>query len=196
MYFAVAFIVFIVCSLILTIPKYEGCASGCLTEVARLAALVVGSLSALIVLANSGQSFGELFGWEGIGSLLRYAAVLVTLVVGTCALTLAAHGWQVLAGRGNAVEDQADLTAFDPSSYMMTGSHSNTSGDDELLGCLFAILLAIVGGLFWLGLQLAAQIAKLLPSASANPTSRVALSVVYGVMLFGVIVAGVMVIFR
>lgn len=195
MYFGVAFIVFIVCSLILTLPKYEGCASGCLTELARLAALVVGSLSALIALANSGQSVGELFAWEGIGSLVRYIAPLVTLILGTCALTLVAHGWQVLAGRGNAVEEQADLSAFDPSTFMLTNNY-NSSGDDELLGCLFAILFAILGGLFWVGLQLAAWIAKMLPSANPNRTGRVMMSVVYGVMLFAVIVGGLTVIFR
>lgn len=195
MFFAAAFIVFIVCSVILLLPKYKGCASGCLSELARLAALLIGSLSALIVLFNGGQSLSELFAWEGIVSLLRYVAMPVTLVLGTCALTLVAHGWQTLAGRGNAVEDQADLTAFDASTFLNTNTY-NSSGDDELLGCLFAILLAIVGGLFWLGLQLAAGIAKSLPSANTSREGRVLLSVLYGVGLFGLIVAGLLVIFR
>lgn len=195
MFFALAFIVFIVCSVILLLPKYKGCASGCLSELARLAALVVGSLSALIVLFNTGETVGELFAWEGVGSLLRYVAMPITLVLGTGALGLVAHGWQTLVGRGNAVEDQADLTAFDTTTFLNTNTY-NSSGDDELLGCLFAIIAAIIGGLFWLGLQLAAVIAKLLPSANTSRDGRVILSVAYGLMLFGVIIAGVTLIFR
>lgn len=195
MFFAAAFIVFIVCSVILLLPKYKGCASGCLSELARLAALGIGSLSALIVLFNGGQSMSELFAWEGIVSLLRYVAMPVTLVLGTGALALVAHGWQTLAGRGNAVEDQADLTAFDTTTFLNTNTY-NSSGDDELLGCLFAIIAAIIGGLFWLGLQLAVGIAKTLPSANTSREGRVLLSVLYGVGLFGLIVAGLLVIFR
>ncbi|MBZ0287123.1 MAG: hypothetical protein K8I30_05870 [Anaerolineae bacterium] len=177
------------------LPKYKGCASGCLSEVARLAALGIGSLSALIILFNSGESLRDLFAWQGISSLLRYAAVLVTLILGACALALTAHGWQTLAGRRNAVEDQADLTAFNPNVFLNTGSSlSSSSSDDSLAGCLFAIVMAIVGGLFWLGLQLAAGIAgALLPKTSR--AGRFILSIVYGLILFGLIIAGLSAIF-
>lgn len=195
MFLVVAFVVFIVCSLILTLPKYKGCASGCLSELARLAALAVGSLSALIILFSSGESLRDLFAWQGIGSLLRYAAVLVTLIIGTAALALTAHAWQTLAGRRNAIEEQADLTAFDPNAYLNTGSSiTGSSSDDSLAGCLFAIVMAVVGGLFWLGLQLAAGIAGyLLPKTSR--AGRVILSVIYGLILFGLTIAGVLAIF-
>lgn len=84
-----------------------------------------------------------------------------------------AAGAAVVAGGAEPdLEQQVDLSLFDPSAYMYTPQPlSNTANYDALGDCLFALLIGIVGGLFWIGLQLAQGITKvLLPGMPAAVT--------------------------
>jgi hypothetical protein len=114
--------------------------------------------------------------------------VIVALILGASAVTLAATGWQILfQRRPQDLEKQVDLSIFNPTAYLNTGQ-SHTSGSDDLGSCLFAILLGLVGGLFWLGIQLGQAIAKRgLPSSTRknpNRPGRVALSFIYILTVF------------
>jgi hypothetical protein len=183
----------LVLSLVMALPKGQ---MGCLMDIVRVLALVAGSVAPVGVVWVMGDKSAAWWFW---------ALAVVSVVLGACAMGLAAFGWQTFfpgwirvkqpkkRGRRKAggkapatvtaagvaatavpdLEQQVDLSIFDPSAYMFTptmGSHPN---QDPLGDCLFALLVGIVGGIFWVGLQLAQGIAKvLLPGMPAVETAE------------------------
>jgi hypothetical protein len=116
---------------------------------------------------------------------------VITLILGASAVTLAAIGWQMVLQRRRSkeIEKQVDLSIFNPFDLIgSTGSHSSSSGSDDLAGCFLGLLMALVGGLFWFGIQLGQGIAKhgLPASTPKNPqrAGRAALSFVYTLVIY------------
>ena len=60
MFLLLAVATFLICSVLLTVPKAKGC-SGCLFDLLRFVALVGGALAAFIILFGSGQDLSALF---------------------------------------------------------------------------------------------------------------------------------------
>jgi hypothetical protein len=189
MFLLLAVATFLICSVLLTLPKAKGC-SGCLFDLLRFVALVGGALAALIILFGSGQDLSALFEGASTGNtVLRIASIFVTIIFGSCALALVAHTWQMLMGRQHNIDDDTDLSEFDPTDFLFTGSSSSLDADD-FGGCLFAIAVTILVALFWVGVKLSGLIAHLLmPSAKTAHTRRAFLSFIYGMVLFGLIIA-------
>jgi hypothetical protein len=195
MFLLLAVATFLICSVLLTLPKAKGC-SGCLFDLLRFVALVAGALAALIILFGSGQELSVLFEGDSTGiTVLRIASIFLTIVFGACALALVAHAWQMLMGRQHRIDDDADLSEFDPTDFLFTGSSSSLDADD-FGGCLFAIAATILVALFWIGIKLSGLIARLLmPSAKTARTRRAFLSFIYGIVLFGLIIAALSAVF-
>lgn len=187
---------FLICSVLLILPKAKGF-SGCLFDLLRFVAMVVGALSALIILFGSGQDLSALFEGDSTGStVLRIASVFLTIVFGSCALALVAHAWQMLMGRQHNIDDDTDFSEFDPTDFLFTGSSSSLDADD-FGGCLFAIAATILVALFWVGVKLSGLVARLLmPSAKTARTRRAILSFIYGMILFGLIIAALSALFN
>ena len=181
-------------SLVVALPKGR---LGCLMDLARVIALVAGSVAPAGVVWWLGD---RTVGW------LFWVLAVVSLVFGACAMGLAAFGWQTFfpgwipvkqpkgrRGRGGSkgtraakgaaagvaatavpdLEEQVDLSVFDPSAFMSSPSVGSHSNSDPLGDCLFALLVGIFGGIFWLGLQLAQGITKaVLPGLPAAETAE------------------------
>jgi hypothetical protein len=189
MFLLLAVATFLICSVLLILPQAKGC-SGCLFDLLRFVAMVVGALAALIILFGSGHELSALFEGDSTGStVLRIVSVFLTIVFGSCALALVAHAWQMLMGRRHRVDDDTDFSEFDPSDFLFTSSGNSLDGD-EIVGCVFAIGITILVALFWVGVKLSGLVARLLmPSAKTARTRRAILSFIYGMVLFGLIIA-------
>ncbi len=168
----VALVLLLVLSLALATPNRK---QGCLIDIGHILALIVGSLTpALIAWLLAPKSSTPWWFW---------LLALLSLLLGACAMGLAAFGWQTFfpgwivvrerkkRGRKSAtrtqatpdLEKQVDLSLFDPSAYMVAPQSLASSANSDPFGdCLFALFVGILGGLFWLGLQLAQGITRAL----------------------------------
>lgn len=181
MLLAVAVALPVVAGLLLALPRGRGC----LAQVLRLVALA-GAVAAPIVLAWPALGERRGLAWLAAVAVLLVAA-LVAVVLSAGAATLLATGWQGLLRGHAAIEREVDLSLFDPSAYTGLPSRGGTHPDDDPFGnCLFAVVLGMLGGTLWLGLQVSRAIATRWlprPRTGWRRAARAALSLAYGAPL-------------
>src|SRR5690349_11949485 len=104
-------IIFVLASLVLALPNAK--ARGCLSYIVRMVAFLAGSISPVLVLWRAPGVAEAALRWKFPSSLLTYVAILAALVLGACAVTLAAAGLQILLRRGRGdFEEKIDLSWF------------------------------------------------------------------------------------
>lgn len=168
---------------------------GCLLNIGHILALVAGSVAPFAIAWLPADKSGVPW-WFWL--LAVSSAVLGSCAMGlaTFGWQMFFPGWVVARakkrgrGRGTGtarkatkkasapepepdLEKQVDLSVFDPSAFISNPTAGMSNANADPFGdCLFALLAGIVGGIFWLGLQLAQWIGKaLLPKL---PVSTVA----------------------
>jgi len=185
-------LVFLAAALLLAIPSPKS--RGCLVYIMRTVAFLAGSFSPLLMIWGSLDVAQDAIRWQFPRSLLTYFVIAVTVVLGACAVTLAAAGLQILLRRGRGdFEDKLDLSWFGLPDW-----GSNITNNLDLVGCVVIFLFAILGGLLWLGLLVGSSIKDFFTPREKTAGRRVlqgVYSLVSGLILFGVGALGVVLIF-
>jgi hypothetical protein len=175
-------IIFVLASLVLALPNAK--ARGCLSYIVRMVAFLAGSISPVLVLWRAPGVAEAALRWRFPSSFLTYLAILAAVVLGACAVTLAAAGLQILLRRGRGdFEDKIDLSWFGLPDFS-----SPTTNNLDVEGCIGIVLFAVVGGLFWLGLAIGSSINEFLTPREKTRGRRMVQSVsalVIGVVVFG-----------
>jgi hypothetical protein len=194
--FLLPFVVLMLSGFFLALPK----SVGCLAYIVRLLAFIVGAVAPIVIF------------WGTPSNALLYAALLPAVILGASAVTLNGAGWDALLGRRREapeksvkkgrhkkqaeelpenVEDRVDLSLFDPFEMLRVSTSSTYGSSNDPFGdCLGTIILGIVGGLFWVGVQISRVIARYgLPDVETplKRLGRIVLSWLYS----GAIYAGV-----
>ena len=144
----VPLIIFVAASVLMALPGTRS--RGCLAYLVRLVGFMVGALSPLIILWQIMSSGGSPLGWRFPGALLTYLVIIACIVLGGCAVTLVAAGWQILLRRGRGdFEEKIDLSWFGLPDF-----GSPMTSNLSLESCFGIAAFVLLGGLFWLGLIL------------------------------------------
>jgi hypothetical protein len=145
-------VVFLGASLVLALPSTKS--RGCLVYIVRTIAFLAGSISPLLILWRSPGVAQDALRWQFPGSLLTYLAILVAIMLGACAVTLAAAGLQILLRRGRGdFEDKLDLSWFGLPEF-----GNSITNNLDVVGCVGIVLFVVLGGLLWFGLALGSSI--------------------------------------
>jgi hypothetical protein len=178
----VPLVVFFAASLLMALPDTR--LRGCMAYLLRLVGFMVGALSPLIILWQLSSSGMSPLRWQFPGAPFTYLAVIVCIVLGGCAVTLAAAGWQILLKRGRGdFEEKIDLSWFGLPDF--SSPTTSNLGFDSCVGIAAFVML---GGLFWLGLILGSAIKNsLVPrlKGSGRRAVQTLFSFTYGLVLFG-----------
>lgn len=174
--------VFVVASLVMAWPGAR--AKGCMAYLVRMLGFLVGALSPLIVLWWSPLVGAMFTRWRFPDTLLLYLGVFLTPILGACAVTLMAAGWQLLLRRGKGdFFEKIDLSWFGLPDFS-----SNTTSNLDLDDCLGIALFVLLGGLFWLGLVVGSLIQeRLVPRVKGviGRALQAIVSLIYGLLVFG-----------
>jgi hypothetical protein len=150
-------------------PKKDGC----LAQLARFVGLLIGIAAAIgaVLLTLQGR----------ITEPVRWLPLILSLIVGGCAVSLASLGWQTLLGRRHSIDKALDTALFNPFDTLGSAHSTRSSGLDDLL---FSCGLFILMALFMIGVLVAAFIESALlpkPSSPARSAVYTALSWLYAV---------------
>lgn len=155
-------------ALLIAAPRKK---EGCLAQLARFVGLLIGiaaAVGAVVVLLEGRMS-----------EPVRWLPLILTLITGGCAVSLASLGWQTLLGRRHSIDKALDTALFNPFDTTTSSSHSNGL-DDLLFSCGLFVLMAV----FMVGVLVAVFIeAYLLPKPTSPARNAVytALSWIYAV---------------
>jgi hypothetical protein len=189
----VPLVVFLMASLLMALPGTRS--RGCLAYLVRLVGFMVGALSPLIILWQLSSGGGSPLRWQFPGAILTYFVIIVCIVLGGCAVTLAAAGWQILLRRGRGdFEEKIDLSWFGLPDFS-----SPMTSNLSLESCFGIVAFVLLGGLFWLGLILGSAIKDSLVRRLKGPGSRAIqtlLSFTFGLVLFGLGIGGLLFVTR
>jgi hypothetical protein len=143
-----------VCGAVLAITPHKGC----LPQLARWTAVILSVIVPLYLMRPEKPS---------LISVLPLAASAVVL---SFAVTIATAGWRSLFSArqpdtDDEVRQRVDLSLFNPfeSSSGKSSSRSSRSSSDTMDTLLIIIVLVVFGALFWVGLQIALLVIRLLP---------------------------------
>lgn len=166
----VSTVILFAAALLIAAPRKK---DGCLAQLTRLIGLLIGiaaTVGAVVVLLQG-----------RISEPVRWLPLIVTLITGGCAVSLASLGWQTLLGRRHSIDKALDTALFNPFDTMTTTSSGNSGGlDDLLFSCGLFVLMAV----FMVGVLIAAFIEAYLlpkPTSPARNAIYTALSWLYAV---------------
>ncbi|MBL8155893.1 MAG: hypothetical protein JNM70_17065 [Anaerolineae bacterium] len=163
-------------ALLIAAPRKK---DGCLAQLARFVGLLIGIAAAIgaVLLSLQGR----------ISEPVRWLPLILTLIVGGCAVSLASLGWQTLLGRRHSIDKALDTALFNPFDTMTTNSSSGSNGLDDLL---FSCGLFILMGVFMIGVLVAAFIEGYLLPKPTSPARNVVYTALSWIYAVGVHVGG------
>lgn len=166
----VSTVILFAAALLIAAPRKK---DGCLAQLTRLVGLLIGIAAAVgaVVALLPGR----------ISEPVRWLPLIITLITGGCAVSLASLGWQTLLGRRHSIDKALDTALFNPFDMLSDTATSRSNGLDDLL---FSCGLFILMGVFMVGVLIAAAIeAYLLPKPTSPARNAVytALSWLYAV---------------
>lgn len=165
-------------ALLIAAPRKK---KGCLAQLARFIGLLIGIAAAVggVVILLQGR----------VSEPVRWLPLILTLISGGCAVSLASLGWQTLFGRQHSIDKALDTALFNPFDMLSDTATSRSNGlDDLLFSCGLFILMAV----FMVGVLVAAFIEAYLlpkPTSPARNAIYITLSWLYaaGVHIGGVL---------
>jgi hypothetical protein len=165
--------------LVMALPTQQ---KGCLAEFIRPLALIVGSVAPVALM------------WEKPTSALGVVAIVMAVILGASAVTLAATGLQALLRRGGVVEEDVVSPLLGGLGSFVSMGLGQGSAPSQSLGCgdvIFAVALVVLGALFILGLWLTNLLTRFaMPGTrtALRRAGRVLLSLAYALAVFAILV--------